>query len=255
MPSIKDVNPNIINRDTAVRSALQTMPQVGRTGPAATAQVGTAVAKTAAQDVGEAVSKANVALQRERQLTDAKRRTGQMREAMGQQKKAFTLGQENERKLAGLDASVRQELFDNSMQFMKDKAGQSYLNERQLLDWYATKARDENEMAELTQAMQQQYQRKAAMMKAVLAKIQQAEAQAYATDKSAIDKDTQRYIAQAKANARRKASEAANKAKNTQAMIGALSTIGMGVGAAAGGPLGAMVGGVAGAGIGTVLGG
>jgi len=192
-------------------------------------------------------------------LKSAQEKTKLAKDLMSKQKGTFDLAMDNQRRMAKLGSDAKNELLDMELQFNKDAAGNKYLSDRQILDWYATRARSEEEWKDLEQNMKQQYMRKAELMKAVKAKIIQAEKQAYARGAQALDQETRKYIAEAKANADRKAREAANKAANSAAIIGAMTTIGSVAGGLAGSFLmpggGTAAGAAAGGALGTVLGG
>ncbi len=193
-------------------------------------------------------------------LQDAQAQTNQMKTAMQMQRTNFDTGMKNERRLASLDASAAKTLLADEKQFKADSMGRKVLSERQLADWYNTRAATDEDWSNYQAASDQMHERRLAILAQSFKVLEQKEKQAYAMNAASLDRDTQTTIAQMKADLAKKIEDQKKKAANSSMMISALGTIGTvaggAVGAMAGGvgaPVGAAAGGLAGAAIGKAI--
>jgi hypothetical protein len=185
-------------------------------------------------------------------LDDARTQTGQMKDVMAMQKTNFDNAYRNERRLDAISSGSSKALLAAEKQFKSDSMGRKILSERQLADWYATKAATEEDWANYQATSEQMHERRLMILTASYNKMIQAEKQAYAAGAAALDRDTQTAIAQAKAELTRKIQAQKNKGANSSALISGLSTVGTVVGSYWG-PMGAMAGGAGGAGAGKLI--
>ena len=222
-------------------------------------RVSQAVAPTAGQELQQAFGQYEAAQQKQAKLQQAQTQTATMKEMIGRQKQAFDLGQESQRRLASLDSRAKNEMLDMELQFKRDVAGQKYMSDRQLMDWYTTKARSEEEYKNFAQNLQNGYERKAQLLTAVYDRLATLEKQAFAKStqerKQALQMDISRMnradqeilanmqidlnkelaelsnksrveLAEAKAAAERKIAEMQQKAANVGAIAENLPKIG-----------------------------
>jgi hypothetical protein len=171
-------------------------------------------------------------------LTDARDQTSQMQTAMKMQQENFDSAFKNERRLSAISKGADKQLLSAEKEFKFDSMGRKMLSERQLADWYTTRAATEEDWANYQQASEQMHERRMLVLTASYNKILQMEKQAYAAGAAALDRDTQTAIARAKADLSRKLEDQRKKAANSSVMISALGT----VGTVAGGIVGTIVG-------------
>jgi len=146
-----------------------------------------------------------------------------------------------------LDASMSQELLDETMNLRDQKANQVFNNERQMMDWMATKAKDANEL----QAWQQQAQQIQAEQMNMLDDAHAMAKQALQFEYERSDNKRKREIQDqldAINRAHKKAQEDAKKKANKsgglfKAAVGVAKIAGGAALATWGGPAGAAAGG------------
>lgn len=152
---------------------------------------------------------------------------------------------------AQLDQSLKQKLYDDTMQFKQDELGRTVFNENQLADYYRSKAENQQAFQNYAQTAQQATSRNLEMMQKAYQMSSEDLKQKYDIAMQKGDEQTAQAIQQQR-NANDIAMQnAKNKAANNAAIW---STGGEIAGAAAGaafGPAGAM----AGAGLGKAIGG
>ena len=171
-------------------------------------------------------------------------------------------------RLSNLDQRLKSQLLDNQLTFQKDQAGQTFLNERQLMDYAATKARSAEEYANYVQQVNQISQRELQMLQTAERKINQALQQGYIKKGKTLDRELQKELIEKKRILQKQIQDKQNKAANRASMFQAGGVVlGAAAGALAGpavlgtaavalaGPavVGAMVGAQLGSGLGTTL--
>lgn len=191
-------------------------------------------------------------------LEEARATTAQMKTASDMKNRLFDKSLANERALESLDARAKQELLAAEKNFKYDSLGRKILTERQLSDWYSTKAQREEDWQGFSQRQQQLHDRKIQMLQTAYKKIEEAEKNAYATFGAELSRSVKTSIVNAKAALNKKIAKAKANAAKSAAMTSALGTAGAAIGGIAGGVMGAAAGGVGaapGAAIGAGIGG
>lgn len=245
----------------ASKTRLQSAMQGLGTAPGAVAptraQIGAAGAE-AVQQQAQAVQKAQ---QTKLQLQEGQNREQQAQAALGQrdalnQRRAAlqTSLRKAEDTLVKLGMTTKQDLFDSSLRFEQDELGRTVFNERQLLDYAVTHAKDVEAMQNYEQAISQLSERKLRLMQVAQQKIQQELINANTAEQSALNQEAKLALARAKSAAEEKAAKEKAKAKNRASMWSALGGI---AGAVVGGvitmnPAGAALGYSVGSGLGGV---
>lgn len=159
--------------------------------------------------------------------------------------------------LNNLKKDLGNKLLDQQLTFQKDSAGQTLLNERQLLDWAATKAESAEEFANYAQAMQQVSEREIQMMEMAHKKLTQALTQGEIMRGKKLDRALQKELVEKKRalelEIEKKKNAAANRASIFQA-VGTVAGAGLGAYLGAGTPTGAATGAAVGGSLGQGLG-
>jgi hypothetical protein len=193
-------------------------------------------------------------------VDEARTQTAHAKRGMQLQRENFDTGLANNRRLEKMDSAASQELLGREKQIQLDSFGRKQLSERQLADWYTTRAASEEDWSGYQQRTQQLHDRKLMILKASYAKIEQAEKQVYAKGQQDMEQDLLTELAKRKKEANDKILKQQAKSANRSAMISTLSTVGavvggvvasvytLGAGGAAGAAAGgALAGGLAGA--------
>ena len=162
---------------------------------------------------------------------------------------------QNANKLSALDVNLKKQLLDNQLEFRRDQAGKTILNERQLMDWAATKAENAEEYAKYAQAAQQVQQREIQLMQAAHNKISQALQQGYVKKGKALDRNLRVKLVQQKRAIENSIRDKQNKASNRSSMFqSGMAVVGaIGGGLITGTPMGAAAGASLGSGAGNIL--
>lgn len=161
------------------------------------------------------------------------------------------LGLKNARLLAAIDEDAKDEIIDRQLEFKRNQAGQALLNERQLQDFAILTARNEQELQDYGQAVQNAYERKSQMYSQAAAVLKQSMSQAYTARERQLDNQSTQRIQAAIQAAEEKARRARNKAAGRAGILQAVFTVG---GAVAGTLIAPGAGTVAGIGAGTAAG-
>jgi hypothetical protein len=191
-----------------------------------------------------------------RQLQEAERQS-EAREELFQ--RAIQIENENEnniRALSNMDSGMAAQLFYDNLKFKEDELGRTLMNDRQLADWAALKAKSQEDFANFEQISLNALDKKIQTVKVAYARIQQALEQQFQKDESLRDQELVKLLSTAKSALEKKAAQAQAKAANNISMWGAIGT---GLGAVIGGVVGTVVlpgvGTTAGAMAGSALGG
>jgi hypothetical protein len=258
-------NQQIAQQQQAART-IQMQQQLGQAGVGAGVRQAQAVG---AQQVGQAgqqaVQNAQQAAAQQGQVAKlgASEQASQASQVLAA--KQLSLQDESrklDRQVAQLGEDKKNELFDNRLKFNYDKAGQSYMNERQLSDWARLSARNEEEYKNYAQQMDQIATKELEILRVAHAKLSQSLEGAYAGRAQEMDQATNKRIVQAKADLEREIREKQAKSAANAAKWQAGGTI---VGAVAGGVIGSVVpgagtavgvaaGGAVGGGVGSMVG-
>jgi hypothetical protein len=240
---------------TRLQSAMQGLGTTPGAVAPTRAQIGAAGAE-AVQQQAQAVQKAQ---QTKLQLQEGQNREQQaqaalgQREALNQRRAALqTSLRKAEDTLVKLGMTTKQDLFDSSVRFEQDELGRTVFNERQLLDYAVTHAKDVEAMQNYEQAISQLSERKLRLMQVAQQKIQQELINANTAEQSALNQEAKLALARAQSAAKEKAAKEKAKAQNRASMWSALGGI---AGAALGsfaGPGGATLGYSIGSGLGGV---
>lgn len=218
-------------------------------------QAGAAVAQQAGQQqLGlqkQAGEQANQLGQAGLQSQQAANELNLGQQKLGQAKEAQSL----EEQLNGLDSNLKNQLFDQQMQFKQDELGRTQLNERQLQDWAVQKAKSAEDYKNYAQQAQLVYERKNQMMDIALQKLSAALSNEEKGFGQKLDEATKAKLVQMKFQAEKDAQKRQAEAANKAAMWQAGGTIlGGAAGAFTGTPQGAMAGASLGGGLGTLAG-
>lgn len=228
----------------AAAAAPRTKQAAQAIGATSAAQAGDIAAGQAQRDVAARTQIGQQALAEQGRAQRA--RTFGLGQAAGQEQ--FDLGQE----LARQGQGIKEELFDRNLQFRRDEAGRSILNDRQLLDWKLTQTQDAEELRDTVQEMQQVADRKIQVLEQAFNVLEREEKQRYDDETREQRQARLEDIALQKESLRTSIQrEQADAQKRQALMSGGLGVAGAVVGAL-GGPAGAAVGFGIGQGLGTL---
>lgn len=243
-------------QDLAISQVAQAAPamgpapapaQVAQAGAQQAAATGTAAIEQAAQQVAEFKGQASNAAQ----VTSQQNQEQQGARALQTQSTGLKLDAELNR----LGSEAKNELYDSRMQFENAQVGQGALQESQLLDWAASKAKSQEEFKNYAQRAEQANAKTIAFLNQGYQRLEatlKAEARG---DIQAFTNEKRLEIAGAAARMKAAAQKAAAKKAGNGALITGLFTVaGAVIGGAytggAGAPAGAAAGGMIGAGLG-----
>jgi len=94
-----------------------------------------------------------------------------------------------ENSLVALGANTKQQLFDASLQFEQDELGRTVFNERQLLDYAATRAKSVEELQDYEQAVGQISERRLRLMQVAQQKIELSLKQIYQEEQNELNQE------------------------------------------------------------------
>lgn len=258
---LRAMQPPLAGADQGAAEASKTrlqsaMKGIGTQGPVAPAQIAQAGAE-AVQQQAQAVQKAQqtqLQLQEGRARQDLAQQALGQREVLNQRRAALNLSlRKAEDTLTKLGMTTKQQLFDSSLQFEQDELGRTVFNERQLLDYAVTHAKDVEAMQDYEQAISQMSERRMRLMQAAQQKIEMELRQAYAAEQSALNQEVKLSLTRAMQEAKDKAAREKANAQNRSTMWAAIGTVvGAGAGAMLGGPAGAQLGATVGSGLGGI---
>jgi hypothetical protein len=211
----------------ASKTRLQTaMRGLGTQGPVAPQQIAAAGAE-AVQQQAKAQAQAR---QQEAQLSVGMQEARLGQQALGQrealQQRKVALGKslrEAENRLQALGMTTKQELFDATMRFEQDEMGRTVFNERQLLDYAATHAKDIEALQDYEQTISQMSERRLRLMQVAQAKIEQALQQAYAQEESTLNQEHKLGLTRAMAAIKEKMAKEKAAAQNRSNIWGAVT--------------------------------
>jgi hypothetical protein len=217
--------------DLQLQQAGQQMAQSGLT-PQKTQiqQAASQVAQVKGQEQLKATQQNVQQAAQERQLQANSNKINKVKEIMQSKQKVQQETLKNTDLLDGIGMNLRNKYVDQVKQFQKDELGRSLMNTRQLSDWAALKARNEEEFAEYSDMMQQALEKKQAITDQAFKVISQELSQQFAIAEQAKDQATMEEIGAIK----KRIQEAQIKAKKDAANKSAMwTTVGTVVGIAA----------------------
>jgi hypothetical protein len=178
------------------------------------------------QQQSQAVQKAQ---QVKLQLQEGQARQEQAQAALGQrevlnQRRAAlqTSLRKAEDTLVKLGMTTKQDLFDSSLRFEQDELGRTVFNERQLLDYAVTHAKDIEAMQDYEQTISQMSERRLRLMQVAQQKIEMELKNAYAAEQSTLNQEVKLALARASSAAKEKAAKEKAGAQNRANMWSAI---------------------------------
>jgi hypothetical protein len=195
------------------------MRGLGAQGPVAPGQIAAAGAEAV-----QTQAKAQLAAQEQQaQLAARQAELGLQTQARAQQaalqarKTALNASiQKAEQSLFTLGATTKQQLFDATLSFEQDEIGRTVFNERQLLDYAITHAKDLEALQDYEQTISQVSERRMRLLQVAQQKIQQELTQAYQAEQSALNEQQKLALGKAArdmdAKIKKEKADAANRA-------------------------------------------
>lgn len=174
---------------------------------------------------------------------------------MDQDNRLNVLSNNQVRDLNRIGGDVKQKIFDSRLQFERDDMGRKFSNDRQLADYIAATATDQQEFSDRARQMQQAQERKIQMMKIAQAEVIRELDQSQKMSEGKLNFEHQKELQSIRDDLEAKIRREESEAKNKAAMWQAGGTIAGGALGAMGGPAGAAVGASVGGGVGTAVGG
>lgn len=179
----------------------------------------------AAQQQAELTQGVSLARQEEaakNRLTDAEIASSQRLNAIGIEtdKNISFLSTKQREDLANLGRDVKAKVFDSRLQFERDEAGRKFSNERQLMDFAVTSAKNQVDLQNKMQIMEQTATREILMMEIAANKINTALKQGYLDSKRELDQSTQAKLAEMKAQLDKDIAKKRAQANNMKMLAG-----------------------------------
>lgn len=219
----------------ASKTRLQTaMRGLGTQGPVAPQQIAAAGAE-AVQTQAKAQASAQ---QQQAQLAAEQAELGLQTQARARQeelqirKTALNTSIRNaEQTLANLGLSTKQQLFDATLAFEQDELGRTLFNERQLLDYAATHAKDIEDLQNYEQTISQMSERRLRLLQVAQQKIQQELKQAYEREQTELNQEAKLAIGRIKIameeKIKKEKADAANRSNIWGVVTGSALAIGV----------------------------
>lgn len=182
--------------DTQLQSATQqmgqsTLPPQKQAVQQAASQVAQVKGDTQLQ---ESQKQADIA-QKQSQAGMAEAKVTKVKQILELKQQTQSESLQNEKSLDSLGLNLKSQYVDSVMKFNKDELGRTAFNNRQLADWAATKARNEDDYAKHEAIMNQAIQRKQAVLDQAYRVISQSLNQQFETAQQANNQVTQEKIA------------------------------------------------------------
>lgn len=144
---------------------------------------------------------------------------------LGMQEAARAEGLDQLSRLAQVDANAKKSLFDDQLQFRKDRNNATMFTERQLLDYASQAANKDEAYKNWAQKTKQYSDRTLKMIDIMDQKLKQALETGYLTNKQKLDQQSAQEIAQIRKELADKKARAEAKAANISNMTNALGTL------------------------------
>lgn len=156
---------------------------------------------------------------------------------------------------AAISAKAKQESFDSRLQFQKDEAGRTFLNQRQMADYAKLQSATQDQMKTYAQQATEANQAQIQVLTTMNNKLRDSLQNQATRDAEGLSKMSDQDIYKMQVDVQQRLAKAKADAANTGAIWGAGGTIvGAVVGGVFGGSAGAQVGGMAGGAGGTAVG-
>ena len=188
------------------------------------------IAQAGAEAVQQQAKAQAQAREQEAQLAAGKEQARQAQQGLAQrdvlQERKLALGKslrDAENRLQALGMTTKQELFDSTMRFEQDEIGRTIFNERQLLDYAVTHAKDIEAMQDYEQTISQMSERRLRLMQVAQSKIEQALQQAYAQEESTLNQEHKLGLTRALAAIKQKMAKEKADAENRSNIWGAVT--------------------------------
>jgi len=211
--------------DLQLQQAGQQMLQSGLT-PQKTQiqQAATQVAQVKGQEQLKATQQNVQQAQQERQVQSNANKVAKVQEIMKAKQTVQADTLKNSELLDGIGMNLRNEYVNKVKEFKKDELGRALLNTRQLSDWAALKARNEEEYGEYEQMMQQALEKKQAITEQAFKVVSQELNQQWAAAEQSKDQAAMEQIAGIRASIKKAQDDARKKAAlNSQLWITGLT--------------------------------
>lgn len=128
--------------------------------------------------------------------------------------------------LSQQQAAESRQLYDSNLQFQRDEIGRTLFNERQLADYALNNSKSLEDLLAYEQEAQQATERLQYTYQQAYKVLEQQEQNLLAQENQYLSQEQSLQIAQAKAALEQKIQKAKNKAANTSAIFGAITSIG-----------------------------
>jgi len=151
--------------------------------------------------------------------------TAHMKKAIQVKNENFDTKLQNERRLEKLNSKAKNQLVDAQIKFQEDSFGRRYLQERQIQDWYNTKARSEQEWQDFKMKQEMYHTRKLQVLQQSYRVLEKAERQAYAEGKLQEDQKLQERLAIRKKQIEQKIAQEKQDAANRSSLTSGLFTV------------------------------
>lgn len=168
----------------------------GTGGPAAAQQLGAQQAQAAGQIAMSAQGQTQQDLGQVAKLGLQQSALESAQRLGAEERAQSALARKNAQRLTDLSESAKDQILDKQLQFKKDQANQTLLNNRQLADWALTKARSEEEYRNYEQMATQASQRRLQYLETVYARLEQMSKSGYAAEDKKLDFESQKQIKQ-----------------------------------------------------------
>lgn len=240
--------------DLQLQQAVRAAPPKAAT-PQVTQQLGAAVQQNVGQQIVD-TAKQNLQVNQQAAGTQLQNQATQIQSGLADLRRGQDTQQlDAERQFANINEQAKREMFDNRLEFQKDEQGRAFMNERQLADYAATHARDQNQFQNYQQSSEHLHDRQTQLLEAGYNKLTQELEFQNSLSNQKQDQQLKLRLEQARKDLENKiAKEKARKANRA----GKFQAVGTVVGAVAGGVIGSavpVVGTAAGAVVGASVGG
>ena len=200
-------------RTVQLQEQIKNLPQ-GAGGPALAQNMGAQQAQQAGQIQVGAQQKNLNQQQLVGQMGLEQKARGQRQEGFEQKIELSQRQRKFANQLSKLDIDMKNKLLDAQLEFKKDQAGQTLLNERQMLDYAIKNAKSQEQFKDWAQSMEQATRRKLQIMETANRKLEIALKRGYTENKKKLDRESYMRIREAKEAIERKIRDEKNRAKN-----------------------------------------
>lgn len=139
------------------------------------------------------------------------------------------VGEKNKQKLYDLNKSVANDILDKRNQFLLDKEGRRFLNERQLADYKLLTAKKQEDFQDFAQRLDTASKRKLQLMEATYKILDQARRQAFQASEQELDQVSKEKITKLAQEYERQVASEQSKAAKRSGIATGLMTVGAAV--------------------------